>query len=348
MILNGRRGQDAIYRKEEREMKRLLISGLIIAFVLALPAGFGRAQEQPKQGGVLTVGVQRDLIMMNPLVSTLSTERAIRELMYEPILTSNPDGKLVPKLAESWEVSTDGKTLTFKIRKGVKFHNGQDLTARDVKFSIDYTMNPKNGAYGKRFFDLVERVETTDRSTLKVYLKKASPGFVASVATIQALSVVPNGSLQEGVDKPTQYPPGTGPFRFAEWKPQQQIIFERFDQYWGHKPFIDKLILRPIRDETVRFTALRAGDVRHRRACALRMGKADQRRQTEGFGSRGSSHGSWRIIMFNAADPPFNSKRLRQAVAYAINKKEILHAAFFGFGAPVDQRYPDGHQWHVK
>jgi peptide/nickel transport system substrate-binding protein len=329
-------------------MKRLLISGLIIAFVLALPAGFGRAEEQPKQGGVLTVGVQRDLIMMNPLVSTLSTERAIRELMYEPILTSNPDGKLVPKLAESWEVSTDGKMLTFKIRKGVKFHNGQDLSARDVKFSIDYTMNPKNGAYGKRFFDLVERVETTDRSTLKVYLKKASPGFVASLATIQALSIVPIGSLQEGVDKPTQYPPGTGAFRFAEWKPQQQIIFERFDQYWGHKPFIDKLILRPIRDETVRFTALRAGDVDIVERAPYEWVKQIKDGKLKGLGLSEARTGSWRIIMFNVADPPFNNKRLRQAVAYAINKKEILHAAFFGFGVPVDQRYPDGHQWHVN
>ena len=99
------------------------------------------AAAEPKRGGTVTLGITRDISVMNPLVDTGSTQKRIRDLMFEPLLGIDLKGYLQPGLAEAWEVSKDGKLYTIRLRKGVKFHNGQEMTAEDAKFSIDYSMN---------------------------------------------------------------------------------------------------------------------------------------------------------------------------------------------------------------
>lgn len=328
-------------------MKRVWIIALFASLLFVPALAVRSATEQPRRGGILQLGVQRDLIMMNPMVATRSSERAIRELMFEPLLSLDLKGKIQPNLAETWKVSEDGRVYTFQLRRAVKFHNGQEMTAEDVKFSIDYTMNPKNGAYGQQHLRLIDRVEIADRYTLKITMKKASPSFLAPLTDIQSFAIVPKGSLGEGIEKPSIFPPGTGPFKFVEWKPEQQIVFERFDDYWGHKAFLDRVILRPVHDDTIRFIALQAGDldiverVPHESVKQVKEAKLKNLRLAE------AATASWRVLMLNVADPPFNDKRLRLAIAHAIDKKEMLLGAYFGFGAPIDQRYPRGHEWHV-
>src|SRR5262247_1525141 len=136
------------------------------------------ASSQPKRGGTFTLAVSKELALMNPLVNTSSTESRIRELMFEPLLARDTKGAIQPRLAESWEISKDGKFYTFRLRKGVKFHNGKELTADDIKFAIDYTLNPKNGAYGLADLDAVERAEVVDRYTLRINLKQHHPLFL--------------------------------------------------------------------------------------------------------------------------------------------------------------------------
>src|SRR5499426_2023375 len=121
------------------------------------------ASSQPKRGGTITLAVSKELALMNPLVNTSSTESRIRELMFEPLLGRDTKGAIQPRLAESWEVSKDGKFYTFHLRKGVKFHNGKEMTAEDIKFAVDYTLNPKNGAHGFDDLSAVERVEAVDK-----------------------------------------------------------------------------------------------------------------------------------------------------------------------------------------
>lgn len=198
---------------------------------------------------------------MNPLVGTGSTERRIRELSFETLLGIDLKGNIQPNLAESWEISKDGKLYTFKLRRGVKFHNGREMAAEDVKYAIDYTKNAKNGASGYKELALIENVEIIDKHALKLSLKSANPAALYSFAEIRAFSVVPKGSLPEGISKIAAFPASTGPFKFVEWQPQQRIVFERYDDYWGQRAFLDRVILRPISDDSVRLTALQAGDV---------------------------------------------------------------------------------------
>ena len=129
-------------------MRKLLSVGLILALLFVVIPSLHAASAQPKRGGTITMAISKELALMNPLVNTSSTEARIRELMFEPLLARDLKGAIQPRLAESWEVSKDGKLYTFKLRRSVKFHSGKEMTADDLKYAIDYTLNPKNGAYG--------------------------------------------------------------------------------------------------------------------------------------------------------------------------------------------------------
>jgi len=330
-------------------MKRWLLSTVALTCLLGwLVPPLESASDKPKRGGTLTMGIRKDLTHMNVLVQTRSTDQSIRDLMFEPLLGDDLKGNIQPNLAETWDISNDGKVYTFRLRKGVRFHNGEEMTVEDVKFAMDYTMNPANGAYGYTNLTIVERVEAVDKHTLKVYLKRPSPAFLTSLTNIQSFSVIPKGSLRGGVEKPAVFPPGTGPFKFVDWKPQQQIVLERYNDYWGQKAYVDRLILRPIGSATVRFTALRAGDVDIAEDTPREWVKQILEGKIKGVSYVAAPHAGLRLVRFNVAAPPFDNKKLRQAIAYAIDKKEILHAAYFGFGEVSDQRYPKGHAWYIE
>jgi peptide/nickel transport system substrate-binding protein len=332
-------------------MKRFFaihILGLLFLTLSPTAQPVNGAAAEPKRGGSVTVGITRDISVMNPLVDTGSTQKRIRDLMFEPLLGIDLKGYLQPGLAEAWEVSKDGKLYTIRLRKGVKFHNGQEMTAEDAKFAIDYSMNAKNGARGFAELAIVDRAEARDKYTLNIHLKRSAPGFIYALARIETFSVIPKESVAEGLRNPGKFPPGTGPFKFAEWQPQQRIVFERFADYWGHKAYVDRAILRIIGDTTVSFTALRAGDIDMTERAPYEWIKDIREGKLKGIGFAESRYSAGRAIEFNVVDPPFNNKKLRLAVAHAIDRKEILQAAYFGFGEPSDQIYPKGHKWYFE
>ena len=327
-------------------MKRLAVTGAMAIALLFLGTAVESASEQPKRGGTLTFATTKKMKLMNPLVSTSSTEKRLRDFMYESLLGMDRNGEIKPNLAESWEVSKDGLVYVFKLRKGVKFHDGKEMTAEDAKFAVDYTLNPKNGAYGYEDIKSISKAEAVDRYTLKLTLKNRNTILLTALTDIRSFSVIPNESLPDGIKKPKKFPAGTGPFKFVEWKPGQQLVLERFDDYWGQKAYIDKLVVKPIGDSTVRFTALRAGDVDIVERTANEWVEQIVSGKLKGLGYAKASHAVARNLEFNVADPPFNNKKLRQAVAHAIDRKEILQAAYLGLAETTEQRFPTGHTWN--
>jgi len=168
-------------------MARTIFIALTWALLINLSVPLDSAWGEPKRGGTLTMAIRKDLTMMNPLVRTMSTDQSIRELIYESLLTLDEKGNLKPRLAESWKISKDGKTYTFHLRKGVKYHNGQEMTARDAKFAMDYTLNPRIDAS-------VELVRTKGFSTLMSFR-------MAIVRVPPRLGV--SGAPSTGREKPT-------------------------------------------------------------------------------------------------------------------------------------------------
>src|SRR5438093_8322871 len=268
--------------------------------------------------------------------------------MFESLLCVYIKGKIQPNLAESWSISDNGRLYTFNLRRGVKFHDGREMTGEDVKYAAAYAMNPKNSAYGQGMLAPVERIETEGKYVVKMFLRKPSPPFLASLTDIQPFAVVPKDSLPEGVGKLDRFPPGTGPFKVVEWQPGQRFLFDRFPDYWGHKAFIDRLILRTIADGAIRFTAVQAGDVDMIEFTPFEWVKQVTDGKVKGLQLVKAPYASFRRIVFNAAAPPFDNKKMRQAIAYAIDKTELMQAGFLGYGEPVDQTYPAGHSWFIE
>jgi peptide/nickel transport system substrate-binding protein len=269
--------------------------------------------------------------------------------MYDSLLSADLKDNVQPNLAESWKVSPDGMLYTFRLRKGVKFHNGQELTADDVLWSINFIVNPKNASYGRQRILMVDRAEMVDRYTVRVHLNRPHAGFLAALTQIKAGIVVPKSALEERVSSVDTFPPGTGPFRFVEWQPKHAIVFDRFSDYWGsHKALLDRVVFRPIPDEAVRFTALRAGDVDMIRATPYDWARKIDRGELRGIVGINALHAHTKHLLFNVVGSSFENLKLRQAVAHAIDRKEIIEGVFTGFGAPMDtQTYPKGHKWYI-
>jgi peptide/nickel transport system substrate-binding protein len=319
----------------------------LFCFRAALLAG--AVTPAPKGGGTLRFGIDSDIISLNPFQRTLSITKQVGSVAFECLLTVDKNEDLKPALATSWAVSKDGLQYTFKLRKGAKFHDGKDVTAEDVLWSIQYAQDPKNGAYGRDKVNSIQSLKAVDPLTLHVFLKEPYVPFLASLSTgFDAFPVVPKGSVPFGRERMTSYPPGTGPFMMTEHRPNQLIAFKKFDQYWQKGlPYLDAIHFRSIEDTPVRFTALRTGEldiamkVAHEQALRIQRGELKELRleftQTSGY----------RALIFNTERPPFNNLKLRQAVAYAIDKAKIIEGASFGFGTVHNQKVQKRSRWYV-
>jgi len=328
-------------------MRSALSTTLMCLFLsLTLAAG---AAERPRPGGRLVFGIRNDITTLNPFLRNNSTNYYVRELVYETLLDVDRNGKTVGALASSWTVSPDGKTYTFKLRSGVKFHNGKELGAEDVKWSVEYALDPKNGATGLALLKGVHAVNVKDKLTVEFVLSEPNALFLSLVSTIIPFSIVPQGSIATGLRNVPAMPPGTGPFAFKDYKADREIVLTANKNYWQKGlPYLDEVVFKPVREEMVRFTSLRAGDLDMiERTSYSFIGKV-QKGELRDLGITEAKYAGFRRMLFNVADPPFNNPKLRQAVHYALDKKKFIDGAFWGLGVPADQRVPKESPWYVK
>jgi ABC-type transport system substrate-binding protein len=325
--------------------------GLASSFLsLFLVVTFVEGAESPRYGGRLVFGLSRDISGLNPFFRTRSTNKYVRQIAYETLLDYDENEQLVPAIAESWTISSDSRVYTIRLRRGVKFHNGEDLTAEDVKWSAEYAMDPKNAATGVTFLERVQAVNVKDKFTVEFVLKEPRAIFLNLLANIEAsFPVLPKGSVAPAQrDFPTP-PPGTGPFEFKEYKTAREMVFVRNKNYWQKGvPYLDELVIKPVEDEQVRFAALRAGDLNmiERTPYAfikkIRNGEFPEIKLTE------AKDAGFRRLILNVVNSPFSNLKLRQAVLYALDKKSYIDAAFWGFGEPASQGIPKESRWHIK
>ena len=328
-------------------MKR--IWPLVLSCALFLSAVSLRGAEAPRYGGRLVLGIRNDITGLNPFLRTSSTNMYVRQLMYEALLDFDKNAKPIPGLADSWTVSPDGKLFTFTLRGGVKFHDGKDLTAEDVKWSVEYALDPNNGATGFPILRSIEKVNARDKLTVEFVLKYSDASFLSSVASIRPFPIVPSRSIPSGKVNLSAYPPGTGPFVFKDYKTSREILFTRNKNYWRKGlPYLDELVLKPVLEDQVRFTALRAGDLDMIERTPYSFVPKILKGEFRELRTTMAKYAGYRRILFNVVDPPFNDVRLRQAVRYAVDKTKYIDGAFWGLGEPADQLFPKGNTWHVK
>ncbi len=270
--------------------------------------------------------------------------------MFQTLLDLDHHQQPIPALAESWSLSKDEKTYTFKLRRGVRFHNDKELTAEDVKWSIEYALDPQNQATGLTLLRNLQEVRAKDKYTVEIVLKQAQAAFLVQVSAIQPFVVVPKDSIPAGKSNLSAFPPGTGPFVYKDYKVARELILTRNKNYWQKGlPYIDELVLKPVIDDQVRFLSLRSRDLDMIERTPYAFVRKVVGGEMPGIQIAEAKYAGFRRLVFNVTQPPFNNAKVRQAVLHAIDAREFLKGAHWGFGEPATVwGIPKTSSWFVK
>jgi peptide/nickel transport system substrate-binding protein len=307
----------------------MFIRSALAAAILALTTGTALAAQD-----TITLGLVLEPPNLDP---TAGAAAAIDEVVYanifEGLTRFGPDGSIRPALAKDWDIEEDGKVYIFNLHDGVTFHDGTTMDAEDVKFSLDRARADDSANAQKALFAGIETVEVLDPLTVKVTLKNPDGNFPFNMAWGDAVIVAPESIAGDATN-----PIGTGPFRFVEWAQGDHVTIERNPDYWGPPVALSKATFRFISDPTAAFAAMMAGDVdafpNYPAPETLAQFQADPRFKV----IVGSTEGET-ILAMNNKQPPLDNVKVREAIAHAINRQEIIDGAMFGYGTPIGTHF---------
>ena len=313
-------------------------------FGLVAAAGFAALSLLPQPAAAQA---KKDSVVMSMALEppgldpTSGAAAAIAEVtlynVYETLTKVKEDGTAAPLLAESWTISPDVKTYTFKLRKGVKFQNGEPLNAEAVKFSFERSAAPASTNKDKSLFQSIASIATPDADTVVVTMKNPEPNLPFLLGQAPASIVEPKSAETNGTK-----PVGTGPFTLAAWAKGSSITLAKWPEYRDAAAIkLNKVTIRFISDPSAQVSALLSGDVdaipRVAAARSLAQFKADQRFSVLIGGSRAKT-----IATINNKKKPFDDVRVRRAVLAAIDRKAMIEGAADGFGVPIGSFYVPG------
>ena len=316
--------------------KFLKTSGAIAVgatFATLLPSNVVKAS---KRGGTLSMLVQPEVPTLASYLSTSMPVGQTASKIYDGLLEYNFDLSPRPCLAESWNVSPDGLTITFNIRKGVKFHDGHPMTSEDVRYSIMEVLIKYHARGGK--FKIIESIQTPDDHTVLIKLKSSSPALMMAFSGYES-PIIPK-HLFAGKDIKNHplanKPIGTGPFKFVEWKRGQYMRFDRNPDYWSPgQPYFDRIVVQTIPDSATRSAVLEKGDFQLAGFGAVPNNDAKRLGALPNLIVTTKGYENFSPISeldFNTKVKPFNNKKVRQAVAFCIDRKFVIKNIWFDFG----------------
>ncbi|MFD1038416.1 ABC transporter substrate-binding protein [Virgibacillus byunsanensis] len=299
------------------------------------------AAGEPQEGGELVVGMTADPDTLNPLVSNTTPGNWINSSIYPHLMLMNEEGEKVPSLAESWETTNEGKTVTFKLREGVEWQDGTPITSEDIKFTGEL-LHEHQLQWTAAVFDQVESVETPDDLTVVYNLKRAYPGFAGTMG--YWVRIVPK-HIWEDVEDPSNFtnddPVGAGPFKLVEWKKGQFVELETVDNWFAAedgKPYLDKVTYRIYPDINTMVLALQKGDI-DVTAQDIPTSALSQVESTEGLEvvqtpSLGYAYYSFNL---NPDEPsPTEDTNFRLAMATATDREAIINVGLEGAAMDID------------
>jgi peptide/nickel transport system substrate-binding protein len=297
------------------------------------------AADTPKKGGTLRVGFYIEAATMDPHLSGSKVDRQIYHNIYEPLVTLDQKLGIKPGLAESWQ-QPGPNTLIFKLRRGVKFHDGTDFNAEAARFNFNrMKTEPKSVRKGE--VANIDSVDVVDPFTIKVNLKKPDAALLATLTDRAGMMVSPKVIQERGAElERNAKGAGTGPFEFVEWIRDDHLLIRRNESYWGKQggPYLDRIRYRPIPDDTVKLQSLQSGEidvmdyVQPRDVAAV---KADRNVVVVDVPSLADF-----AYQLNHTRPPFNVKALRQAVASALDLDQIVKGVWLNVGVPANGPIP--------
>jgi peptide/nickel transport system substrate-binding protein len=343
-------------------MRHRIVFALLVLAALAVGLPGGAPPEAAAAGKDFVIGYLGDATSLNPVVATDGQSYIAEWPIYDSLVELDDKLGVKPLLAESWEVSRDGLTYTFKLKKGVKWHDGKAFTARDVAFTFYSVLDPKVTTPHRGYFDALvgfpeltnkenpkkpeelaqKPIEVLDDHTVRFRLRYPYGAFLAVLVNPRA-GIVPEHILK-GQDLNTaefnRKPIGTGPFKFVEWKRGERIVLEANPDYHGGRPALDRLIYRVIPDNVVLLQELRAGGVDFiERPPLTEVGKL---KQTAGLKVLTADNTSYTYLGFRQDLAPFDDIRVRRALYHAIDVPAIVREVLQGYGAIANGQFPPG------
>ncbi|GIW20341.1 MAG: ABC transporter substrate-binding protein [Chloroflexota bacterium] len=333
----------------------------------AAPSAPASPTGQPKAGGTLVVALPGDITRTDPALIDDSNSSYVMTQVMEGLVALKPGttSEVVPALAESWTISPDGKTYTFKLRQGVKFHDGTDFNAEAVKFNYDrwknfptelqdysYYAGAVFGGYGDT--SNIASVDVVDPYTVTITLKQPNSSFLlAQTLTVFAISsptALRAGKADNSETDVSKIPyaqggppamVGTGPFKFKEWVVGDHVTVERNPDYWNKDavPYLDAIVFRPVAEEAQRLNGLASGELDFAQVVApVDIATIRQNPDLQVI-DRGESCNIAQISM-NHKYSPINNKTIREAIAYAVNKQYLIDTFYAGLAVPADNWMP--------
>lgn len=319
--------------------KILSLISLMLVMALALTACGGNQEkpasgEQPEQSSetpaeapaqVLKYGTDAEPVGLDPhTISAAASIRIFRQI-YDTLIDVDAEMNFIPSLAESWE-QPDDLTYIFKLREGVKFHNGREMTAEDVKYSFERVLNPETAAIGKSYYESINTIEVVDTYTVKFTLKEPFAPFMTNLTSLYG-AIVPKEVVEENGNL-MQTACGTGPFMLKEWIPDNKVILEKNPDYFVEgEPKLDAIEYYVMTDESARVAALRTGsvDVIKLPASSIPLIEGNADINILEYQSNDYSY-----VGFNLDLDKFKDVRVRQAISLAINRQEIIDLVYEG------------------
>lgn len=317
--------------------KKLLALFLALVMVGAVLPGCGDGSKdpggqgnngktgEPVKGGEITVGIAQDLDdSLDPHQTVAAGTREVLFNIFEGLVKPNSDGEMIPAVAEKYTLSEDGTTYTFTLREGVKFHNGQTVTAEDVVYSINRCAAVPEGQEKPLVaaFSAVKSVEALDEKTVAVTIAQRDLEFISYMTA----AIIP-----ADYENQDTAPVGTGPFKFVSRTPQQDFVMERFEDYWGAPAWLDKVTYKICENADALVMNLNGGSID---LCAhLTSAQASQLNQS--FQVLEGTMNLVQAIYLNNQAKPFDNQLVRQALCYAIDRQGIMDMVADGHGTAV-------------
>lgn len=321
-------------------MKKFLIGFLVL--ILTLASGLAVA-ETPVKGGSLMVCLPDEPPGLDPTANTAAAiDRAVFANIYEGLIKVNSKGEFIPGLATGWEVSPDGKVYKFSLRRGVVFHNGEPFNGKVAQWNLERaaaetTVNPH-----PEYFRGIEKIDVPDDGTLVITLKDVDALFIAHLAEGDAVMLP-----MKGYEDAASNPVGTGPFKFVKWDRGDKLVMARFDGYWNPEiPYLDTVTMKYIPDASAQVAALKSGDIDVIGYIAAPESAAELARDDRFKVFAGTTTGEV-IMSTNNKAKPFDNKKVRQAMAMAIDREAVVELVMFGYGTPIGSHWSPSTPYYV-
>ncbi|MEA2531891.1 MAG: peptide/nickel transport system substrate-binding protein [Thermomicrobiales bacterium] len=314
----------------------------ILALLAGGTAGVGAAparQDQPVAGGTTVWAAESDPVSLDPIVDSGFAATQAFEHSYESLTGYDSQLNIVPALAESWE-TPDDLTYIFHLRRGVKWHDGSDFTAEDVKYTFDFVIDQEGPAGWRANFNQVQQIEIVDPATVKFVTSTPFPGLLGALAILRSSMILKKGAIESSDLKTTLN--GTGPFKLVEYVPKDYIRYVKNPDYWGAPlPYFDEVTFKILEDEESRIAGLRGGSLDY----ALLSPDGQLRLEGEDDLTITSAPRSYLyILQANPRRPKWFHPSVRKALALAINRQEISDKVFSGglhLSGPIPQGFGD-------